>query len=127
MSVQKIKWVILIYILACFMPEMCHAMRSRTKEIHAPVDYNGTQLDCRTTNQLNAFISMLFTTVGDLAEDISNITPDKKAFIRLLQQLSHNTTAIRKHSGPGFVPHPLLSDIFKQRVYYVYTLEKIVI
>lgn len=102
-------------------------MRSRTKEIQVPVDYNGPQLDCRTTNQLNAFISMLFTTVGDLTENFSNITPDKKTFIRLLQNLNYNTTAIREHACPGFIPHPFLSYVFKQRVYYVYTLEKIVI
>lgn len=125
MSVQIIKWIILLFVMGNCLSETCKA--------------NGTDEECLLTqasitiinpadNILDSLVSFLHFNVGDLAEETIHTTLDKKAFIRLFIHLRHNNiqstaeeslhTCISRR--PAFTG-PDHTD------YYIYTLQKIII
>ena len=101
MSVQIIKWIILLFVTGNCLSETC---------------------------MLDSLVSFLHFNAGDLTEETTHKTLDKKVFIRLFIQSRHN-----KIQSPAedplnkFIPRQAVFTGPDHTDYYIYTLQKIII
>ena len=125
MSVQIIKWIILLIVTGNCLSETCRA--NDASKVCLPVQSNITIIN-QADNMLDSLVSFLHFNAGDLTEEHTKKMPDKKAFIRLFTQARHN-----KIQSPAedplnkFIPRQAVFTGPDHTDYYIYTLQKIII
>ena len=87
MSVQIIKWIILLFVTGNCLSETCKA--NDAPKVCLPVQSNITIIN-QADNMLDSLASFLHFNAGDLTEETTHKTLDKKVFIRLFIQSRHN-------------------------------------
>ena len=87
MSVQIIKWIILLFVTGNCLSETCKA--NDAPKVCLPVQSNITIIN-QADNMLDSLVSFLHFNAGDLTEETTHKTLDKKVFIRLFIQSRHN-------------------------------------
>ena len=87
MSVQIIKWIILLFVTGNCLSETCKA--NDASKVCLPVQSCTTIIN-QADNMLASLVSFLHFNAGDLTEEHTKKMPDKKAFIRLFTQARHN-------------------------------------
>ena len=81
MSVQIIKWIILLFVTGNCLSETCKA--NDTPKVCLPVQSCTTIIN-QADNMLASLVSFLHFNAGDLTEEHTKKMPDKKAFIGYL-------------------------------------------
>ena len=125
MSVQIIIWIILLFVTGNCLSETCKA--NDTPKVCLPVQSNITIIN-QADNMLDSLVSFLHFNAGDLTEETTHKTLDKKVFIRLFIQSRHN-----KIQSPAedplnkFIPRQAVFTGPDHTDYYIYTLQKIII
>lgn len=122
---QIIKWVILFLFLGILVPDTCSA--SKAEETQIVSVGNTTTLSDKTDNMFHSLVAMVRNNTGDLTEEASHTTLDKKAFIRLFLFLRYSNMPFPDCSRPTSLPAESFRQGKKQTAYYIYTLERILI
>lgn len=122
---QIIKWIILFLFTGILVPDSCRAVC--TEETQVLSVSSATLLSEQTDNMFYSLVAMLRNNAGDLTEEVSHITPDKKAFIRLFVLLRYSKMPYPNDSRHTFLPAESFYPGQKQTAYYIYALEKILI
>ena len=115
MSVQIIKWIILLFVTGNCLSETCKA--NDTPKVCLPVQSNITIIN-QADNMLDSLVSFLHFNAGDLTEEHTKKMPDKKAFI--IQSPAEDP--LNK-----FIPRQAVFTGPDHTDYYIYTLQKIII
>lgn len=124
MSVQRLKWFILFFMVCVSMPEICQAsMQDSQADASA---YSTSSLNNRSTHLLDSLVSLLHFTASDQNEPVSHPHAAKKAFALLLLYLRNHDYFLQK-SGDQWTGHRLPVDKPDRKTYYVYTLHKLII
>lgn len=122
---QILKWVILLIMVCIFVPEACQAtMPVRTDRT---LTTNTEAIDSRTNSMINSLVSLLRFNVGELSEDYSHSTYDKKSLLRLFIHLRYSNMQSPEPTQNIFIPREKLFTGPDQTAYYIYALHKIII
>ena len=125
MSVQIIKWIILLFVTGNCLSETCKA--NDASKVCLPVQSCTTIIN-QADNMLASLVSFLHFNAGDLTEEHTKKMPDKTAFTRLFTQARHN-----KIQSPAedplnkFIPRQAVFTGPDHTDYYIYTLQKVII
>lgn len=125
MSVQTIKWIILLSVIGNCLSETCKAYN--IEKACLPSQASITIIN-QADNILDSLVSFLHFNAGDLTEEATHPTLGKKAFIRLFIQLRRNNIqAPTKDPLNTFIPRQPVFTGPDHADYYIYTLQKIII
>lgn len=108
-----------------FVPEACQATTPDCGE--RTLTTNTEAIDSRTNSMINSLVSMLRFNAGDLTEDYSHSTYDKKLLLRLFIHLRYSNMHSPEPTQNISIPREQFFTGPGQTAYYIFALHKIII
>lgn len=122
---QIIKWVILIIIASAIIPKESVTVQNIGEQIF-PIAQTQT-ITSYNENNFHSLMSLLLINLGELSDNFSHSSPDKKAFLRLYTYTRHSQVYTPQQEQKNFISREFLFSAPNEISYYVYTLHKIII
>lgn len=109
-----------------FMPDDCQAMTPAGAESSQSTTTTSA-VDSRTKSLLNSLLSLLRVNAGELYEDGSHKSYDKKTLLRLFIHFRYSNLHFPDYSRNTLISRDLLFSGPDQTAYYVFALHKIIV
>ena len=123
MSVQIIKWIILLFVTGNCLSETCKA--NDASKVCLPVQSCTTIIN-QADNMLASLVSFLHFNAGDLTEEHTKKMPDKKAGAAHCKRV-YTLQSPAEDPLNKFIPRQAVFTGPDHTDYYIYTLQKVII